>query len=242
MPSKKSLVTASVVVFIVMSFVAVFLLSERYSKGHGNIFLPPSNNTPDIGIGTLPPSNLNDPSHYQELNVTVDGLLDMISGLSRPAHFSAEISCLLGNDNTIKQYSATAEYVDSGNLCRIGLADRYYVLREGRVYTVSADGDKYSESAVDFDLWMICGIQNPTLPPETQPSKISRYGFEELNGTSTVYVEFSRDGYACKQFYSLDNGLLVMTEIFEGNVLIYKSAMQSVSYEKPGDERFSVAE
>ena len=235
MRRRRLLLAFALIAFIGLSFAAVFLLSGRYGGGRQEIVLPPPEQS--VGVGTIPPSHLNEPSDYTELDITGSGALALIRSLKRPEYYTAAFTSVLIDGDKFDYLSLSVEYTAAA--CRITTRDCYYLSSGGNIYTVSSGG-VHSAAGGDFTVWQLSRLPDPGQLPSVSDDEITGFGFSAENGTHTIYIEYFSGGYMFRVKYSLDSGLAVMTEVYSGSSIVFKTAMQSADYSRPDDSRFAL--
>lgn len=206
--------TAAVIVY------ALFFMGQSVETSHVAL--------PTAGVGDN--SGGNDSPEIVEAAITTSNVQAVLARLSRAENYSTTV--------TISDYwlegSSTTElqvWVSGGNVrirSEIGASERNVLLLDGTLYIWydSIAGVHIMAYNGSSDAWMrsISYEEVLDLPAES----ILSAGYRQYNGVDCIYVEYEPgpENYVNRIYVSVESGLLIGSESYENDVLIYRMYSQ----------------
>lgn len=235
MKTKRSRVFIIIILLLAVAVVLYAILLRDPSVDTPSVILP-------TAMPTAGPGGPDGGGDVLRADVTPETVQAVVAELRRANSYSRRV--------TIEDYwegggaeSELIVWVHNGSVRIRGEAEgrNVLLLSDGRLYIWYDDsGEVYSGlySEGDGDAWLR-NISYETLL-DLPAERITDAGYEKLRGESCIFAEYSTPnfGYRCVAHVSASTGLLMGTEVWDGDELIYRMSSDAPDLSTPDEGWF----
>jgi hypothetical protein len=250
MSSKRVRLIALTGIVLIVLVIGISILVSFLSKDTREVPLPDTSvpSSPDETAGSASGHGL------EQITVTKENVQNVIATLERvrPASYSSSIHIEILYEGDSTQYTiGTSVLNGAAALLKSGDGpNEHIIITGGRLY-IWYDGDKTlyerpvlspEDKKKSSDAYQMIMTYEDIL--ELDKSSITDAGYVDYvdTGENCIYVQYVTEllGYTAKCYISVDSGLLIHAEKYDGDTLIYKMTTSEFSRTEPDSSVFEL--
>jgi hypothetical protein len=239
MSSKRVRLISLTGIILIALIIGASVLINYLSKDTREVPLPDTS-TSDSPAETAGSTANNGLEHVA---ITKENVQNVIASLERPDFYTRSVDIEIFYEGDSTRYTISASVINGSTALRkSGLGpDEHIVIAGGNLY-IWYDGDKTpyerpmlskEDEKKSSDEYQMMKSYEDVL--KLAKSSITAVDYKEYNGENCIYVQYVTDllSYTAKYYISVNNGLLVYAEIYDGNTLVYKMSSSDYNPEEP---------